>query len=214
MLIDTILTLAAYLLGSVPFGYIISRYMFGLDIQKVGSGNIGATNVFRNLGWRAGLLTAAGDLGKGMLPVLLARFLGAGPFWTAVVGLAAVLGHCFPLFLRFRGGKGVSTTVAALLVIEPYGFLIFGVLWLAVAFSTGRISLASLGAAAGTPVLLIVLGPAPPGLLFFSWAAAVIIFLRHHENVERLLRGDEPAVFEPGRLKDKILTLAGRPPTS
>ncbi len=199
MIFGTFYVLLAYLLGSIPFGYVVARYLYGVDIRTVGSGNIGATNVYRNLGWAAGVLTVVGDLGKGVLPVILARSTDIEPQWPAVVGLAAVLGHCFPLFLRFRGGKGVTTTVAILLTLSPKIFLIFIIIWLVVLLLQGRMSLASLTAAAATPLFSELTRTPVPALLTFSWMAAVIIFIRHHENIDRLLAGTEKQLFTPLR---------------
>ncbi len=199
MIFGTFYVLLAYLLGSIPFGYVVARYLYRVDIRSVGSGNIGATNVYRNLGWAAGVLTVVGDLGKGVLPVILARSADIEPQWPAVVGLAAVLGHCFPLFLRFRGGKGVTTTVAILLTLSPKVFLIFIIIWLVVLLLQGRMSLASLTAAAATPLFSELTRNPVPGMLTFSWMAAVIIFLRHHENIDRLLAGTEKQLFTPLR---------------
>ncbi len=199
MIFGTFYVLLAYLLGSIPFGYVVARYLYGVDIRSVGSGNIGATNVYRNLGWAAGVLTVVGDLGKGVLPVILAHSADIEPQWPAVVGLAAVLGHCFPLFLRFRGGKGVTTTVAILLTLSPKIFLIFIIIWLVVLLLQGRMSLASLTAAAATPLFSELTRTPVPGMLTFSWMAAVIIFIRHHENIDRLLAGTEKQLFTPLR---------------
>ena len=142
-------------------------------------------------------MTMTGDLGKGIVPVLLARSLGVDPRGLALVGLAAVIGHCFPVFLRFRGGKGVSVTVAVLLVLDPTIFLVFALLWLVILLALGQVSSASLGAAAGTTMLVRFIGLTYPGILLFTWSAAVIIFLRHHENVDRLMAGTEKELFSP-----------------
>jgi glycerol-3-phosphate acyltransferase PlsY len=199
MILGTFYVLLAYLLGSIPFGYVVARYLYGMDIRAVGSGNIGATNVYRNLGWSAAVMTVVGDLGKGILPVALARWANIEPQWPAVVGLAAVVGHCFPLFLRFRGGKGVTTTLAILLTLSPQAFLVFIIIWLVVLLLQGRMSLASLSAAATAPLFSRLVQPNEPGMLTFSWVAAVIIFIRHHENVDRLLAGSEKQIFKPIR---------------
>ncbi len=200
MILWILLIVLAYLLGSVPFGYVVSRHLYGVNIQQIGSGNIGATNVYRNLGWGAAVLSLAGDLGKGIVPVMLARASGSGLQWAALVGLAAVLGHCFSIFLRFNGGKGVATTMAVLLALSPQMFLIFLIVWLVILLTQGRISLASLGAAAAAPVLIELLPEPKPGLLLFTWLAAVIIFVRHRENIDRLLAGTEKPLFDPLRL--------------
>ncbi len=189
--------LLAYLLGSVPFGHVVSKHLYGIDIRSVGSGNIGATNVYRNLGWGAAILTAAGDLGKGVAAIALAKASGSGTGWAALVGLAVTLGHCYPIFLRFRGGKGVSTTVAVLLALSPSLFLVFIVAWLIILLAQGRMSLASLGAAAASPVMASLMPQPQPGMIFFTWAAAILIFVRHRENIDRLMNGAEKQIVKP-----------------
>lgn len=203
MILWLVYLIAAYILGSIPFGYVIAKYYHGMDIQKVGSGNIGATNVYRNLGWKAGILTGVADVGKGFLPVLLARLSGVGGHWLAVVGLAAVLGHCYPLFLHFRGGKGVSTALAALLAMSPKAALLFVITWLLVLLFQGRVSVASLAAAASMPVLIKLFFTGYGGVFFFSWVAAIIIFIRHRENIDRLVAGKERALFNPRKFMDR-----------
>lgn len=180
-----------YLLGAVPFGIVFAR-LFGLgDLRRIGSGNIGATNVLRTGNKPAAALTLIGDVGKGAFAVLLARTLLAEDA-AQVAGFAAYLGHCFPVYLGFRGGKGVATWLGTVLAIAwPVG-LAAAVTWLAVAALFRMSSLAGLAAATLTPVWAYALGF--PAILVLTIALAVLIFLRHHQNIARLLKGQEPKI--------------------
>ena len=182
---------AAYLLGSVPFGLVMAR-LFGLgDIRKIGSGNIGATNVLRTGNKLAALLTLIGDAGKGGAAVLLARAL-LGEDAGQVAGLAAFLGHLFPVFLGFQGGKGVATFLGVLLALAwPVGLAACGT-WLAVAAATRYSSLAALGAAATTP--LWALAFARPDLVILVLLLAALVFSKHRGNIARLAAGTEPRI--------------------
>ena len=182
---------AAYLLGSVPFGLVMAR-LFGLgDIRKIGSGNIGATNVLRTGNKLAALLTLIGDAGKGGAAVLVARAL-LGEDAGQVAGLAAFLGHLFPVFLGFQGGKGVATFLGVLLALAwPVGLAACGT-WLAVAAATRYSSLAALGAAAATP--LWALAFARPDLVILVLLLAALVFATHRENIARIAAGTEPRI--------------------
>ena len=183
--------LLAYLLGAVPFGIVAAR-LFGLgDPRAIGSGNIGATNVLRTGHRGAAALTLIGDAGKGALAVLLARWALAGDA-AQLAALAAILGHLFPVWLRFRGGKGVATWLGTLLAIAwPVG-LAACALWLVVAALFRYSSLAALIAAALVPVLAPFLGAGPAlGLLS---AASLIVIARHRANIARLANGSEPKI--------------------
>jgi glycerol-3-phosphate acyltransferase PlsY len=191
MLTDPLILVAAYLLGSIPFGLLIAIGMKGVDPRQSGSGNIGATNVLRTAGKKEGLLTLLGDLGKGYLAVLVASwFSSGGEAWGLAAGLACVLGHLYPIFLRFRGGKGVATGFGVLLGLDPtVGLLAFS-LW-ALAFSISRISsVGALIAFGALPlVILIVRGV---GLFLVSGSVmSGLIYLKHAENIRRLLSGAE-----------------------
>ena len=180
---------AAYLLGSIPFGYILVRLSQGTDIRSVGSGNIGATNVFRKSRW-AGIATLVLDGGKGYAAVVVARALGADPTWQAVAAFAAIAGHVFTVWLRFRGGKGVATGAGAYLALAPAPLAAALVLFVLVAAATRYVSLASIVACVAFPVLAYLRGE--PGVLV---AAAVcgsaLIVAKHHANIRRLLSGTE-----------------------
>lgn len=192
-----LLLLAAYLLGAIPFGYLIVRLRQGRDIRAAGSGNIGAANVSREAGLGAGLLTLLLDGGKGYLAVwLMARGTEQNMHWMAAAALAAVVGHCFTVFLRFRGGRGVATGAGAFLLISWEAVAAALVLFVVVVAFWRYVSLGSIVAAAALPVLTYVLyapGHAPPlGVSLATIAAAVIIILKHRPNIARLAAGDEP----------------------
>jgi glycerol-3-phosphate acyltransferase PlsY len=182
---------AAYLLGGIPFGLILGRWVGGTDVRAQGSGNIGATNVARSLGWGAGALTLVLDAGKGAAAVALGRALlgpGGGPAWT---GLAAIAGHVFPVYLRFRGGKGVATGWGVFLVLAPAAALLAAAIFGAVVVLVRRVSPGSIVAAASLPLMLAISGAAP-ALVKSSLASSALIIIRHRENIRNLLSGTEP----------------------
>jgi glycerol-3-phosphate acyltransferase PlsY len=188
------LVAGAYLLGSIPFGLILARRR-GVDVRQVGSGNIGATNVARNLGKKLGLVVLALDLAKGAIPVLALRALplDTPPLLLAAVGIAPILGHCFPLWLRLHGGKGVATALGVFLALAPaVAGMAVGVF--AVVYALFRVvSLGSMSASVAVPVLLWALGrPAPEVVLGIM--GAVVIIVQHRDNIRRLLRRAELGV--------------------
>lgn len=180
-----------YLLGSVPFGIVITRALGLGDLRQIGSGNIGATNVLRTGHKGAALATLILDSGKGAIAVLLARWLG-GEGAALVAGAAAFLGHLFPVFLGFKGGKGVATFLGTLIALSwPVGLMACG-LWLLTAALTRISSLSALVAAAGAP--LLALGFGARGLALAALFMAALIFLRHRANIARLVAGTEPRI--------------------
>ncbi|APX89577.1 acyl-phosphate glycerol 3-phosphate acyltransferase [Brevirhabdus pacifica] len=183
--------LLGYLLGSVPFGLVMTR-LFGLgDLRRIGSGNIGATNVLRTGNKTAAFLTLVLDAGKGAIAVLLARAL-LGEDAAQIAGFFAFLGHCYPATLGFKGGKGVATFLGTLLALYwPAGLAACGV-WLVMAAIFRISSLAALVAAAAAPLLLYLLGM--PQAVLFGAALAALIFLRHRANIARLVTGTEPRI--------------------
>jgi acyl phosphate:glycerol-3-phosphate acyltransferase len=188
---------AAYLLGSIPFGVLLAKIFGGSDVRAVGSGNIGATNVARAAGPLAGILTLLFDVAKGAVAVWLAgRFSNDSAAWVTIAGLAALIGHCFPVWLRFRGGKGVATAAGVFGVLCPYA-LVGALLLFIVVFAFWRyVSLASISAAAAMPLLVYFLwapGHAPPLVVTFgALASAVLIVFKHDANIQRLVQGKEP----------------------
>jgi acyl-phosphate glycerol 3-phosphate acyltransferase len=198
--------LLAYLLGAIPFGYLIARAR-GVDIRKVGSGNIGATNVARTVGKKWGMLVFLLDFAKGAVPVLVAGWCKAGvsdlPPNTleATAGVAAFLGHLFPVYLGFRGGKGVATGAGVVAVLLPGPALVAVLVWVLLLVSTRFVVIASLGAAAVLAVwpLLFTAGPFAREhavVTLFCLTAAVLVFVRHQSNIRRLLTGTEHQVKE------------------
>jgi glycerol-3-phosphate acyltransferase PlsY len=200
------ISFAAYLLGSIPFGLLFTRLFGGGDVRKSGSGNIGATNVARVVGPLPALLTLFFDIAKGAVPVwLAARVTGASATWMTVAALAALLGHCFPIWLKFRGGKGVATAAGAFLVLCPPALLGSIILFLVVLYFWRYVSLASISASAAMPLLIYLFWAphhAPPLMVTFgALAAAAIIVYKHDANIQRLVQGQE-SKFAPGKKKD------------
>lgn len=195
---DLILVAVAYLLGSVPCGIVIARVQGNVDLRRVGSGNIGATNVLRAVGKGAAALTLLGDIGKGALAVSLARWAGASSGVVATVALAAVVGHLFPVLARFRGGKGVATTLGVVLAAVPAAGGLLLLIWLAVAAIWRYSSLAALAATAALPPLVWLLD-GRPALLGASAVLLVLIFARHRDNIQRLLAGTEGKIGQKVR---------------
>jgi glycerol-3-phosphate acyltransferase PlsY len=189
----------AYLVGSIPFGLVVSRALARVDIRRHGSGNIGTANVLRIVGKRAAVLTLVGDLLKGFLPVLAARSLGVSELWVAGVGLAAVLGHNWPVYLRFAGGKGVATSFGALLAMTPLPALLGLLAWMVVILIFRYTSLAALIASICVPPVILFLTGAGP-YLAFSLLAALLIFVRHRDNIKRLWAGTEHRVGQRVRV--------------
>ena len=186
--------LGGYLLGSIPFGMIATQLGGAGDIRKVGSGNIGATNVLRTGRKDLALITLIGDGGKGALAVLLARYLLHSETAAALAGGAAFLGHVFPVWLKFKGGKGVATFLGVLLAAAwPVGVLAC-LTWLAMALVFRISSLSALTAAALSPLFVFATDQAPIAKLYLAAFMGVLVFMRHHENIGRLLRGEEPRI--------------------
>ncbi|KAB8143109.1 glycerol-3-phosphate 1-O-acyltransferase PlsY [Chloroflexia bacterium SDU3-3] len=183
-----------YLAGSIPFSFLVAK-AHGVDLRTVGSGNIGGSNVWRSVGFSAFLMAVVGDLLKGTLPTLAAMYLlGLPPAAVVLVGVAAILGHTFPLFLGFKGGKAVATSGGVLVAISPLMIAIALAIW-AVVFAVGRISsVASLAGAASvgiTSVVMLAMGVLPLPYTLLSWVAVTVIFYLHRENIQRLREGRE-----------------------
>ena len=194
-----------YLLGSIPFGYLLVRATGGGDIRFKGSGNIGATNVARTSGWSVGIATLVLDAAKGFSAVWLAQHFSAGNIrFMMYAGVAAILGHVFPVWLRFEGGKGVATALGVFLAICWPAVAAAVLLFILVAVFWKYVSLASISAAAALPLLIYLLyapGHAPPTVVSVSTLlAAVLVIVKHRDNIERLTAGTEPR-FEMTRKK-------------
>ena len=186
---EILLLIGAYLLGSVPTGLLLARAL-GVNIRETGSGNIGATNVYRTMGRKVGILTLVGDCLKGLLPVLAAKWIGLPDLWIAGIGLAAFLGHVFTIFLGFKGGKGVATALGVFLGTSPLSVLLALSVFALVLYRWRFVSLASIAAAAIIPVLVWLTGGRPEFILM-SIAIAGLVIYKHRENISRLRSGTE-----------------------
>jgi glycerol-3-phosphate acyltransferase PlsY len=178
-----------YFLGSIPFGYILVKATTGADIRKAGSGNIGATNAFRNNRW-VGVLTFLLDAGKGYLAVLVAGWLGGDIKWQAAAALASILGHIFTVFLGFKGGRGVAVGFGSFLALTPWAVGTTMIVFFLTAFLTRYVSLASILATGAYPLWVYLYRK--PSVVF--WAAVIgsaLIIAKHHQNIRRLLSGTE-----------------------
>ncbi len=193
-----LVAIGGYLLGSIPFGVILTRAAGAGDVRNIGSGNIGATNVLRTGRKDLAIATLVLDAGKGAIALLIARYL-FGEVAGAIAGGAAFMGHLFPVWLGFKGGKGVATFFGLILAAcWPLG-LLGAATWLIVAFALRYSSLAALVAAALTPLYALLplpalSLPAPAPILILAIFTAVLIYIRHHENIARLLKGAEPRI--------------------
>jgi glycerol-3-phosphate acyltransferase PlsY len=200
MLPKIIFVAVAYLLGSIPFGYLLIKYVFtsGEDVRQIGSGGIGATNVTRRAGRTAGLITYFFDVAKGVAAVLLMRLVaGDDYFWIGAAAVAAITGHIFPIFLGFRGGKGVATGVGVYLALAPYSVLTTLVLWGIIVYFSRYVSLGSIIATAAVPLWTLLyyglLQPSPhlKALVIIGIAGCALIVAKHRENINRLIHGTE-----------------------
>jgi acyl phosphate:glycerol-3-phosphate acyltransferase len=184
--------LAAYLLGSIPTGYLVGRFIAGMDLREHGSRNLGATNVFRVLGWKYAIPVLIFDAGKGLLAaVLLAPLAGPQPWMPLLVGSAAILGHVYTVFLRFHGGKGVATAAGVLLGVAPVAIGICAILWLVIVLASGYVSLGSIVAAVAFPITTRLLAPEETYPFVAGLAMAALIVYTHRANIRRLLSGTE-----------------------
>jgi acyl phosphate:glycerol-3-phosphate acyltransferase len=202
MLLLILIATVSYILGSIPSGYLAGR-IAGVDIRTVGSGNIGATNVTRVLGKRYGYSVFAADFGKGFCAVLMAK-LASGQFFETnnslsfapfVAGLFCVIGNAFPIWLRFRGGKGVATSAGVLFALMPLAALVVTIIWFVIFQATGYVSLASVIAATALPLTVLVMlrfgWMTESLLLYIAIGLTALVILRHRSNLVRLVRGTE-----------------------
>ena len=181
---------AAYLIGAIPVGVLVSRMAGGVDIRRQGSGNIGATNVLRTLGPAAGVATLLGDIAKGYLATWVAGAAGGAPAWLGAGAVAAVVGNCWPVFLGFRGGKGVATGLGAFLCAAPWAVLPAAGLWILVVAATRYVSLASIVGCVGFVGATWAFGY-PAAILAGAAVVTLIIVWRHQQNIQRLRAGTE-----------------------
>ncbi|MDA7432914.1 glycerol-3-phosphate 1-O-acyltransferase PlsY [Synechococcus sp. AH-601-N23] len=194
MLLTSLLILAiGYLLGSMPNGYLAGRWLKGIDLRQCGSGSTGATNVLRNVGKGPALVVFLLDVGKGALAVLLAKSFGLNDWVQVLAGLAALAGHIWPVWLGWKGGKAVATGLGMFLGLAwPVGLACFG-LFMAVISISRIVSLSSVVAAIGLPVLMVLAG-AGGASISVSVVASVLVLWRHRSNIERLIAGTEPKI--------------------
>lgn len=187
-----LLIISAFVVGSIPFGFIIAK-LKGVDLRKTGSGNIGATNVLRSMGKGPAVLTLAGDVLKGTVSIAAGQFFLGDPVLAGIVGLSSVLGHDFSLFLRFRGGKGVATSIGVLLFLSPKMAVITVALWLTVIVVMRYSSLGAIVSFAVLPVGMYLIDYTR-GKLIISLLMSGLLIVRHMDNIERLIQGRESKV--------------------
>lgn len=179
----------AYLIGSIPTGLLLGK-AYGVDVRTEGSGNIGATNLYRTVGRKVGIITLISDCLKGLIPVLLVKLSTLPPDLAAWVGLAAFCGHVFSVFLKFRGGKGVATALGVFLALAPLAVAIAVALFAVLMFLWRYVSLGSISAAAVMPLAVFFLGGSKT-VTIVTLIIALIVIVRHRENIRRLLSGNE-----------------------
>jgi acyl phosphate:glycerol-3-phosphate acyltransferase len=189
MRLEYLIPLISYLLGSIPFGYLLVRSTEGKDIRSFGSGNIGATNVFRK-SRLTGILTLILDAGKGYMAVVVAGWLSGNMKWQAAAALCAIIGHVFTIWLRFKGGKGVATGCGAFLALSPLAVSTTLIAFVVILLLTRYISAASIGATALFPLWAFLYGTSAP-ILLWAIPAVLLIILKHHQNIRRLVAGTE-----------------------
>ncbi|PIW51550.1 MAG: acyl-phosphate glycerol 3-phosphate acyltransferase [Zetaproteobacteria bacterium CG12_big_fil_rev_8_21_14_0_65_54_13] len=187
--------LAAYLLGAIPFGLLLTKVLSNRDPREHGSGNIGATNAMRTGGKLAGALTLLADIIKGVIPVALAIYAGLSELWIGVVAAATFIGHLFPVYLRFKGGKGVATMLGVMLPWQPLVAVIGLLLWFVLMKLSHYVSLASILAALALPLLVGLTGGSIPALIV-GMLIASLVTLKHASNIKRLLDGTEPTTAQ------------------
>lgn len=185
--------LASYLLGAVPTSYLVSRAFAKIDLRQHGSGNLGATNLYRVLGWKYAIPVALFDIAKGAIPVLLfAPQVSRSELFALAYGIAAIVGHVFSVFVRFKGGKGVATAAGVMLGLTPLALALAATVWGLVLLLTGYVSLASIAAAAVLPLAVYFLeNPTTPAVLRVAVLVAAGVILLHRRNIQRLFRGTE-----------------------
>jgi acyl phosphate:glycerol-3-phosphate acyltransferase len=193
MLTAALWLLASYLLGAIPTSYLVSRAFAKIDLREHGSGNLGATNLYRVLGWRYAVPVALFDIAKGAVPVLLfAPQVTDSELFALACGVAAILGHVFSVFVQFKGGKGVATAAGVMLGLTPVALSVAAIVWALVVLLTGYVSLGSIAAAAVLPFAVYLLEhPRTPELLWIDTLVAAGVILLHRRNIQRLLKGTE-----------------------
>lgn len=189
-----VLFVISFIIGSIPTGLLIAKTK-EIDLRKVGSGNIGATNVLRAVGKEAAILTLIGDMAKGIAPVVMGKFFGFGIFDAGILGISAILGHNFSFFLKFKGGKGVATSLGVLLAFSPHVALLTITIWLLTVKRTRYSSLSALIAFGLLPLSIYILDYSKEKMII-AIAITVLIFIRHTANIKRLMQGTESKIGE------------------
>ncbi len=184
---------ASYFIGAIPTSYLLSRFFAGIDLRKQGSGNLGATNLYRVLGWKYAIPAALVDIAKGFVPVVVfAPRETSSQLFALACGVAAIIGHVFSVFVGFKGGKGVATAAGVMLGLTPLALAASAAVWASMVRITGYVSLASISAAAVLPVAVYLLEDGrTPALLWIAAAIAAGVIVLHRRNIERLLKGTE-----------------------
>jgi glycerol-3-phosphate acyltransferase PlsY len=184
---------ASYVVGAIPTSHLVSRSFAKIDLRQHGSGNLGATNLYRVLGWKYAIPVGLFDIAKGAIPVLLfAPRVSGSELYALACGVAAIIGHVFSVFVGFKGGKGVATAAGVMLALTPLALGVAAAVWAIVLMLTGYVSLASIAAAAVLPLAVYLLEPPDtPELLWMDVAIALGVILLHRRNIERLLKGTE-----------------------
>ncbi|MEG1095873.1 MAG: glycerol-3-phosphate 1-O-acyltransferase PlsY [Clostridiales bacterium] len=201
MFLNILAIIASYFLGAIPWAYVCGKVFAGVNIMKMGSGNVGTTNTFRVLGWKLGILVFILDIAKGYFSAYLG-FLAGGITLGVLCGFMALFAHTFSVFIKFKGGKGVATGAGVLLFLSPMALLCCFLVWLALALTTGYISVASIGAAFFSTFFVIIFDGAPL-LCIFIGIAALYVILKHTANIKRLLKGTESKVNWREKIKPK-----------
>lgn len=198
---ELLVFIIAYLLGSISFSYEIAKRIKKIDIRNHGSGNAGATNTLRVLGIGPAILVLALDIAKGIVAVLIAKYLGVSPWAVAFTGLLAILGHNWPIYYGFRGGKGVATTIGVFAILNFLPTLIAGVITIIIIAITRYVSLGSLVLMILTPILTIFIGHYPMSYTYVDFVIMILAIIRHRANIQRLLTGKENKIGQKTKEK-------------
>jgi glycerol-3-phosphate acyltransferase PlsY len=185
--------LASYFVGAIPTSYLLSRIFAGIDLRQHGSGNLGATNLYRVLGWKYAIPAALVDIAKGVIPVLvIAPQVSESQLFALACGVAAIVGHVLSVFVGFKGGKGVATAAGVMLGLAPLALAVSAVIWVVLVRVTGYVSLGSIAAAAVLPIAVYALEDSrTPALVWIAAAIAAGVIILHRRNIERLIKGTE-----------------------
>jgi glycerol-3-phosphate acyltransferase PlsY len=203
MFLDVLLVLCGYILGSVPTGFLAGR-AWGVDVRQEGSGNIGMANVLRTAGKWPAVVTMVGDILKGFAPVFLARLVTENEWVIAAVALAAVIGHCWPVFLRFKGGKAVATGAGTTIALAPVVGLLLFAFWWAVVLASRYTSLGAISVMLVTPIVFLLTGQPAPYVLYTIIGGSLVLW-RHRENARALVKGRERKIGQKaGKDKNRV----------